>query len=162
MGSSGFAGIFGADPVHTIVPLCNESRPRLKDGLKTAATSAGLQRIAHDSTAGAAYQRMHATLDSLGMIIGTLEHFPGRKTVILFSEGLATSEWVNDNRRDHFDRLMAQANRAHVAFYTFDAAGLRTKSLLTSVTRSVRRPADDGGRDGWRVRRRYERPDNRH
>jgi hypothetical protein len=73
---------------------------------------------------------MHATLDALGAVIASLEHLPGRKTVIFFSEGLATAGWLQDNRRDHFLRVMAQANRSHVAFYTFDAAGLRIASTV--------------------------------
>jgi hypothetical protein len=48
----------------------------------------------------------------------------------LFSEVLATSGLARHNGHDHFQRLMAQANRSHVAFYTFDAAGLRIASTV--------------------------------
>jgi len=88
--------------------------------------------------------RGHATLDALDGVITSLEHVPGRKVVILFSEGLALmpaedrslmggnapapDSWLSDNRHDHFDRVVEHANRAHVAFYTFDAAGVRIES----------------------------------
>jgi hypothetical protein len=62
-----------------------------------------------------------------------MEHLPGRKSVILFSEGIASAGWLQDNRRERFLRLMARANRSHVAFYTFDAAGLRIASTVAAV-----------------------------
>jgi hypothetical protein len=52
------------------------------------------------------------------------------ETIILFSEGINTSGWLCDNRHDQFLHLAADANRAHVAFYTFDAAGLRIESTV--------------------------------
>jgi VWFA-related protein len=132
IGPSGFAGLFTIDhAVHPVVSYTNDLNT-LDKGLKTVSMTAGIP--AFDSAAPldptGAYFRMHATLDSLGAVIASLEHLPGRKTVIFFSEGLATADWLQDNRRDHFLRVMAQANRSHVAFYTFDAAGLRIASTV--------------------------------
>lgn len=88
--------------------------------------------------------RAHATLDGIEALIASLEEIPGRKAVILFSEGFALmpaedksmlagnppapDSWLSDNRRDHFARVLEKTTRAHVAFYTFDARGLRIES----------------------------------
>jgi hypothetical protein len=93
------------------------------------------------------FARGHATLGALERVISSLAIFPGRKAVVLFSEGLALGApkqeplrptgqwhdmdtWLSDNRGDHFNRVVAAAGRAQVSFYTFDAAGLRTSSPL--------------------------------
>jgi len=63
----------------------------------------------------------------------------GRKTLVLFSEGLAIPSSVYASFRSVIDA----ANRANVSFYTVDAAGLRALSPLHEVrqelTRSVER-----------------------
>ena len=92
--------------------------------------------------------RGHATFDALEQLIASLQPLPGRKAVEFFSEGFALSanlqpkqnsqyattlaspdhdSWLEDNRRDHFFSVFERANRAHVAFYTFDGKGLRTE-----------------------------------
>jgi VWFA-related protein len=132
IGPSGFAGLFTIDrAAHPVVSFTNDLNA-LDKGLKTVSMTAGIPEAAPPDLTGA-YFRMHATLDALGAVIASLEHLPGRKTVIFFSEGLATADWLQDNRRDHFLRLMAQANRSHVAFYTFDAAGLRVASTVNAA-----------------------------
>jgi VWFA-related protein len=109
------------------------------------------------------YVHGHATVDALERLVDGLQRAPGRKAVILFSEGLALMQaqdksvlgsalipgapggegesnisrhdndsWLFDNRRDHLLRLFERANRAHVAFYTFDARGLRIESPLVN------------------------------
>ena len=134
IGPAGFAGLFTIDhAVHPVVSYTNDLNT-LDRGLKTISMTAGIP-LGFDAGAPppdqtGAYFRMHATLDALGAVIASLEHLPGRKTVIFFSEGLATAGWLQDNRRDHFLRVMAQANRSHVAFYTFDAAGVRIASTV--------------------------------
>ena len=87
--------------------------------------------------------RGHATLDALDQLIASLAPLPGRKAIALFSEGLAlqppedpsllptgrafhdSDSWLEDNRQKALLSLVERANRAHVAFYTFDAGGLR-------------------------------------
>ena len=142
IGPSGFAGLFTIDhAVHPVVSYTNDLNT-LDKGLKTVSMTAGIPPVFVGPIASAEYAggpapsptemyfRLHATLDALSAVIASLEHLPGRKTVIFFSEGLATRGWLDDNRRDHFLRVMAQANRSHVAFYTFDAAGLRIASTV--------------------------------
>lgn len=88
-----------------------------------------------------------ATFDALTQIVRGLALLPGRKMVVLFSEGFAldASEevaqitradgprtmddtWLTDGRFERFQRLLEQANAAQVTFYTFDAAGLRVEN----------------------------------
>jgi VWFA-related protein len=85
-----------------------------------------------------------ATFDALSQIVKGLALLPGRKMVVLFSEGLAldapedvpqggwrpfdVDDWLTDGRFQRFQHLLEEANAAQVAFYTFDAAGLRVES----------------------------------
>jgi VWFA-related protein len=93
----------------------------------------------HDSP----YFRAHLTLSSLESVIASMSRFEGRKTLVVFSEGLAFGEdhevgardnWLEDSRREHFLKVLDQAHRQHVAFYTFDAAGLRAQSPSAAAT----------------------------
>jgi len=90
------------------------------------------------------YIRGRASLDALQRVVRSLSAFPHRKAMLLFSEGLALDRsqeqsllpgrttrgnddsWLTDGRRDQMTQLLAEANRAQVAIYTVDAAGLRT------------------------------------
>ena len=85
--------------------------------------------------------RARATFDALEALIDSLAKQEGRKAVVFFSEGLAlmpseeqsplgfqshdVDSWLSDGRYEHFLRVFDRASRAHVAFYTFDAKGLR-------------------------------------
>ena len=97
---------------------------------------------AHDSP----YFRAHATLSGLESIIASMSRFEGRKALVVFSEGLAFGEdyevgvrdnWLEDSRREHFLKVLDQAQRQHVAFYTFDAAGLRAQSPSAAARRGA-------------------------
>jgi VWFA-related protein len=70
------------------------------------------------------------TLSALGAL-GTLEQviqgmksFPGRKSVVFFSDNLR----VNQEIRSALDRITDLANRSMVSLYAIDPGGLRTKS----------------------------------
>ena len=143
VGPAGFAGIFTIDlAVHPVVNFTN-SRAALDEGLKKVSMTAGnplafvptvpsaeFMALGPPPTPGELRHRMLATLDALAAIVAAMEHLPGRKSVILFSEGLATGGWLDDDRHDRLLHVMALANRSHVAFYTFDAAGLRIGSTV--------------------------------
>ncbi len=60
----------------------------------------------------------------LTTLVREMGHMPGRKTIVLFSEGLELTEAT----KSQFDALEGLANRNNVAFYTIDAAGLRVHS----------------------------------
>lgn len=85
-----------------------------------------------------------ATFDALSQVVKGLALLPGRKMVVLFSEGFALdrpedkgqiirthddTHWLEDGRFERFQHLVEEANAAQVAFYTFDAAGLRIEGL---------------------------------
>ena len=65
-----------------------------------------------------------ATTDGLLALVDSLKNLDGRKSVIFFSEGLNIPAAV----QAHFQSVIGSANRAGVAIYAVDAAGLRTES----------------------------------
>jgi VWFA-related protein len=65
-----------------------------------------------------------ATIEGLLSIIGAMGNIPGRKALIFFSEGIAIPASVAAN----FRTVISNANRANVAIYAIDAAGLRATS----------------------------------
>ena len=74
-----------------------------------------------------------ASLNALEYIISGIEHLPGRKAVVFFSEGfrlMATPEGFHTagNARvwNAFTKLMNRANLAGVVVYSIDARGLTT------------------------------------
>jgi VWFA-related protein len=74
------------------------------------------------------------TIATLNAISRGIKDFPGRKSVILFSDGMTIfSRSGDDNVRilEALRRLVDQANRASVVFYTIDSRGLQT--LLPSA-----------------------------
>jgi VWFA-related protein len=72
-----------------------------------------------------------AVSDSLRGLVQLLAPLPGRKTVVLFSEGLQ----VTNSTVERWGRLTDEANRQNVAFYTFDAQGLRVQSDQAAMGR---------------------------
>ena len=67
--------------------------------------------------------RAGETLRGLQAVAGTLGHLPGRKNIVLFSEGFLVPP--ESNAPDIFQRLTGGANRSTVTFHTIDAAGPR-------------------------------------
>jgi VWFA-related protein len=68
------------------------------------------------------------TLGALNFIVRGLRDLPGRKSVILFSDGFTIFSPNNDNNYRVIDavrRLTDLANRASVVIYTLDARGLQ-------------------------------------
>ncbi len=63
-------------------------------------------------------------LDALRALIREQAGFPGRKTVLFFSEGLV----IPPDQAELLESLISEANRANLTFYTVDARGLSTVS----------------------------------
>src|SRR5260370_22962519 len=69
-------------------------------------------------------QQGRATTEGLLSIIGAMGSLPGRKALLFFSEGVSIPTVVASN----FRTVISNANRANVAIYAVDAAGLRATS----------------------------------
>lgn len=85
-------------------------------------------------------QQGYATTNGLFAIINTLRRLPGRKSLVLFSEGLAVPPPV----QRLFLGVIDAANRANVAIYTMDAAGLRAVSEQAKIRDQVNQAAGGG------------------
>jgi len=86
-------------------------------------------------------QQGYSTTNGLFAIIGTLGRLPGRKSLVLFSEGIAIPPAV----QRLFVGVIDAANRANVSIYTMDAAGLRAESEQAKIRDEVNRAAGAGG-----------------
>ena len=73
------------------------------------------------------------TLGAIGYVVRGLSEMPGRKSVVLFSDGLkifSPGDPARTSRvQDALDRLIDQSNRASVVIYTLDARGLAPLGL---------------------------------
>jgi VWFA-related protein len=92
-------------------------------------------------------QQGFATTHALLALIAALEPLPGRKAILLFSEGLVIPAEVEAS----FRSVVAAANRANVSIYGADAGGLRAASAGDETRRTIDsiqtrlRLQDDGG-----------------
>ena len=86
-------------------------------------------------------QQGYSTTNGLFAIINTLRRLPGRKSVVLFSEGIAIPPAV----QRLFLGVIDAANRANVSIYTMDAAGLRGDSPQAQIRDQVNQAAGAGG-----------------
>jgi len=80
------------------------------------------------------------SLDALAAVIAGLGRAPGRKSLVIFSEGIGPTAAI-------LDGLIDQANRANVAMYTVDVAGLRTVSHTFLAGRYSAAYTGDGKED---------------
>ena len=78
-------------------------------------------------------QSGYIAVDGLVAIVRTLGRLPGRKSVILLSEGLT----ITTQSERLFYGVIDAANRANVSIYTIDAAGLRAVSEQRNVRNMV-------------------------
>ncbi len=74
-----------------------------------------------------------ATTDGLLALVDSLKNVEGRKSVVFFSEGITIPPAV----QAHFQAVIGSANRAGVAIYTIDAAGLRTESAVAETHKEI-------------------------
>jgi VWFA-related protein len=89
-----------------------------------------------------------AWLTALEFVIGGIESVPGRKAVVMFSEGFDLfKDRVEGGQVWHgFVRLMNRANKSGVVLYTIDPRGLVTTGLTAED--NPQPPMDRGGRGG--------------
>ena len=99
----------------------------------TAAGDARLAQMAAETITD--FQRMdrdqhgYIATDALFAVVRTLGRLPGRKNIVLFSEGISVPTAV----ARLFSGVIDAANRANVSIYTIDAAGLRAESQQLGV-----------------------------
>ena len=86
-------------------------------------------------------QMTYPVIDGLFAVIAQMKNLPGRKSVVLFSEGIALPPAIERL----FLGVTDAANRANVAIYTMDAAGLRAESEQSGIRDQVNRAAAGGG-----------------
>lgn len=72
-------------------------------------------------------------------VVQSLSVYPGRKTVVFFSEGLPVSPALSAR----LDYVIDLANRVNVTAYVIDANGLRTKSATTTMQKEMQSFADE-------------------
>ena len=85
-------------------------------------------------------QQGYSQVNSLFAIIEALRRLPGRKSVVLFSEGVSIPPAV----LRLFTGVIDAANRANVSIYTMDAAGLRVESEQRKIGDQVNEAAKRG------------------
>lgn len=102
----------------------------------SALAAAEVQITRPDGTAAAAIQQLilktllrqegTRSIDALRTLVREQARLPGRKTILLFSEGLI----LPPGQPELLDSIIAEANRANVSFYTVDTRGLTAVSNL--------------------------------
>ena len=83
-----------------------------------------------------ALEREHQGLSSINALLAVvngMRTIPGRKSMVVFSEGFGTAA----NARERFRSLIDTANRSNVSIYAMDAAGLRTASTSKETGDSI-------------------------
>jgi VWFA-related protein len=83
--------------------------------------------------------RGYDTSLSLLAVVQSLSNFPGRKTIVFFSEGLPISPVLSAK----LEHVIEMANRANVTAYAVDAKGLRAKSTLANARKEMESFGED-------------------
>jgi VWFA-related protein len=103
------------------------------------AIAAEMQRRSQETYA--ALEREHQGLSSVNALLALvngMRTIPGRKSMVVFSEGFGTAA----NAGERFRSLIDTANRANVSIYAMDAAGLRTESTSTETRDTINAAAN--------------------
>jgi VWFA-related protein len=91
-----------------------------------SAMQAGILR---DFDAMESDQQGYATTNALFAVVKTLARIPGRKSIVLFSEGISIPPAVHR----FYTGVIDAANRSNVSVYAMDAAGLRAESDVSML-----------------------------
>jgi VWFA-related protein len=128
-----------AAPVGTGTALAGQSAPGAGDVASAGSTAAAAQFAAMTERAVEGFERLsrsqqgYATTEGLLAVVNAMGRLPGRKALILFSEGVAIPPAV----LHHFTSVISAANRANVSIYAVDAAGLRATSADAEAGRAM-------------------------
>jgi VWFA-related protein len=79
------------------------------------------------------------TLNALEAVVGALRELPGRKSLVMLSDGIPLAQPEDDTGRvlDGINRVIESANRASVIIYAVDSRGLQTYNLFDASVGSV-------------------------
>lgn len=82
------------------------------------------------------------TLNALDAVVGALRDLPGRKSLVLLSDGIPMPPPEEDSGRvlAGINRVIEGANRASVIIYAVDARGLQTLSLFDAASSGLPSP----------------------
>ncbi len=83
--------------------------------------------------------RGYGVITTLLTVIDSLSVRPGRKTAVIFSEGLPASPAL----QNQLQRIIEVANHANVTVYAVDASGLRVISALADTRREIDQTGSD-------------------
>lgn len=129
-----------------LTPGAEEGAPGLMtpEGVPTQGSSGELARMLQRMSEWEGYmnrqQQGIAVSTSLLALVEQMAGMSGRKTVVLFSEGLA----IPERSKHTMDRMEERAQQHNVSFYTIDAAGLRVHSRIPLTREAI---APQGGED---------------
>lgn len=129
----------GSAPVGTGTALAGQSGPGAGDVASAGSTAAAAQFAAMTERAVEGFERLsrsqqgYATTEGLLAVVNAMGRLPGRKALVLFSEGVAIPPAV----LHHFTSVISAANRANVSIYAVDAAGLRATSADAEAGRAM-------------------------
>lgn len=101
-----------------------DTAPRQSDGGLTEDVSQGREDL--DLHRSDIYS--FGTIETLNLVVRGLRHMPGRKSVIVFSDGLelrSGSRDLNNRATAALEQIIDLANRSSVVFYTIDSGGLQ-------------------------------------
>jgi hypothetical protein len=87
-------------------------------------------------------------------VIRSLSLYPGRKTIVFFSEGLP----VTPSLTSKLESVIEAANRANITAYAIDAKGLRTSSTLVDTRKEMTNFVDDRAQQAALGSERSEQP----
>lgn len=130
-----FVGVFALDfTIHAMTPYTRDEG-MLLDGVRRAAMRPGCPVIVSGTIANAEGAslcpggdagdiKVKATISGLQDVVRSVATLPGRKNVLIFSEGFRVS--TADSAVNTLDALIALANQHNVTLHTIDALGLRT------------------------------------
>jgi VWFA-related protein len=126
--ATGFGQTHIASAEFSAEPECRDAEDEVVRRLKILDS-----RLVESFDAFERNQQGFATTHALLALISALETLPGRKAVLLFSEGLAIPADVEAS----FASVVAAANRANVSIYGADAGGLRAASGADETRRTI-------------------------
>jgi VWFA-related protein len=142
----GRSGVGSFAPIEAVIPSASDTARGEVKGRNGEGDDAGGRDPAEEFDEFRGETFSVGTLGALSFIVRGMEQLPGRKSVVMFSDGFEILD-----RKDSDDttrvlaslrRLVDQANRASVVIYTVDARGLPVLGLTAEDSTGGRSPQE--------------------